>query len=323
MADMSAGQLRVRAVLKLVDHDLDARQQLIAAYTGQGDALAALREAADDTSPALPTRLIELRRTAFGRTNTPAEEHAAAEALTALNAEEARRATDATALLVATAAVEEWAASRAAVSSNNPESPSDMDEQRGAEPTHGARRWALRPLALASVILGSMAIGAMAATLWTNATKAGGTPDSQAEASARPPGGVTNVAPGTEAIDAGTIKSTGPGSSTSAEEWFQKPAKAGDVFPNAELIDGLNASSTRLVGGTPKNLSLWVGKTNDDGLCLIMSVPSAQDTIESMTSCASRQQFDATGLGLHTGGYQAVWTGPTISVFSDLTPRSD
>lgn len=322
MAIDGVDQKRAQATLTLISNHNDARKRFIATYAGRTDAIEILRRAADDLPPTAPETLSELHRRAFGRTHTPAEENAATDALAALASAEADRAADSAALRAAITATEEWATSRPTAAANDASGPS-ADEPREAEPTHGIRRWALRPLALASVILGSMAVGVLAATLLTNAANAGGTPDSQAKASASPPSGVTNVTPGTDAIDGGTIKSTSPGSFTSAEEWFQKRAGAGDVFPSADLVDGLKASSTRLVGGTPKNLSLWVGKTDDDRICLIMSVTSAQDTIESVSSCATSQQFDAMGLGLHTGGYQAVWTGLTVSVFSDLTPRSD
>lgn len=322
MAIDGIDQTRAQAVLTLISSDNNARERFIATCTGRGDAIEVLRRAADDTPPAALDALSELHRRAFGRTHTPAEENAATDALAALASAEADRTADSAALGVAIAATEEWAASRPAAAADDA-SELSVDKPQEVEPTQKIRRWVLRPFALASVILGSIAVGALATALWTNAADTSSTPGGRPGTSASPHGGVANVVPGTDAIDGGTIKASGPGSFTSAEEWFQKPAKTGDAFPSADLIDGLKASSTRLVGGTPKNLSLWVGKTDDDRLCLIMSVPSAQGTIESVTSCANSQQFDAMGLGLHTGGYQAVWTGPTISVFFDLTQHSD
>lgn len=131
---------------------------------------------------------------------------------------------------------------------------------------------------------------------------------------------MTNVIQGTDAADFGGIMAPGQRSNGTAAQWCERPAKSSDTFPSADLSDGLTASSTRLVGGTPTKLKVWVGKTDDDRVCLIMTVPSTQGALESVNSCANAQQFDALGLGLHAGGYQVVWNGPTMSVFVGLTP---
>ena len=179
----------------------------------------------------------------------------------------------------------------------------------------------LRPLVFASVVVGSTAIGALILALGTNPVLSGSAPNRGPEGSSGPTHSVIDVPQGTDAVDYGPVASTGQGNYLAAAQWFQRAATPSDTFPSSDQIDGLNSSSTRLVGGTPKKLKVWVGKTDDDRVCLIMTVPSTQDALESVNSCADAQQFDAMGLGLHAGGYQAIWMGKTVSVFLELTPK--
>ena len=174
------------------------------------------------------------------------------------------------------------------------------------EPTPEPRRVVLRPLVFASVVVGSTAIGALILALGTNPVLSGSAPNRGPEGSSGPTHSVIDVPQGTDAVDYGPVASTGQGNYLAAAQWFQRAATPSDTFPSSDQIDGLNSSSTRLVGGTPKKLKVWVGKTDDDRVCLIMTVPSTQDALESVNSCADAQQFDAMGLGLHAGGCVAV-----------------
>jgi hypothetical protein len=313
-------QTRAQHALALISRDTVAREIFITAYAGHGDALDLLSRAATDVPPAPSETLRELRRQAFGRTHTPAEENAARAALTAISDAKAVQAADSRALRAAIVTTEEWATSKT--------SPQAIDNT-GALPRPGAstsagpapepHRFMFRPLVLASLVVASMAIGALIVTLWTNPVGGGAAADYSPASSAGATHTVKNVAQGTDSVDYGTIKSTGQGNHMAAAQWFLRAATPSDIFPSAALIDGLTASSTRLVGGTPRKIKIWVGKTHDDRVCLIMTAPSAQGALESINSCANAQQFDAMGLGLHAGGYQAIWMGQTVSVFSDLT----
>lgn len=99
---MAAGEelaARAQAALDLVSRDTLARDRFTRAYTGTGDALLSLRAAARPAaSPVTDQRLDALRRVAFGRPLTAAEEAAAEAARQALHDEERRRAQDADAL---------------------------------------------------------------------------------------------------------------------------------------------------------------------------------------------------------------------------------
>ena len=313
-------QRRAQRALALISRDAVAREIFVAAYAGHGDAFDLLSRAATDVPPAPSETLRELRRQAFGRTHTPAEENAARAALTAITDAKAVQAADSRALRAAIVTTEEWATSKTSPQAIDS---AGLSSRPGAttigEPAPEPRRFVLRPLVLACIVVASMDIGALIVTVWANPVGRGATADYSPASSASATRTVKNVTQGTDSVDYGTIKSTGQGNHMAAAQWFLRAATSSDIFPSAALIDGLTASSTRLVGGTPRKIKIWVGKTHDNRVCLIMTAPSARGALESINSCANAQQFDAMGLGLRAGGYQAIWMGQTVSVFSDLT----
>lgn len=156
---------RAHRALALISSDSGARKVFLAAYSGQEDALVLLSRAATEEPPGLPEELGELHRRAFGRTHTRAEEHAARTALAALTAAHSRQAADSDAVHAAIIKVEEWATRQASAEAS---SSAGLSPSQGAKTSIGQavepRRYMLRTLILAILVVGSIAIAALVVT---------------------------------------------------------------------------------------------------------------------------------------------------------------
>lgn len=313
MANESDDQLEARAVLRLVTHDSGAREYFTASYRGQGDALAALRGAADGALPTVSERVRELRSTAFGRTRTPIEERAAADALAVLAAKEARNTADAAALRAAIAAVGEWKASQTAAPSGSRESLPDTPAKPSSSSSRGTRRWTLGPRALATVILGSMAIGALAVNLWSGVVTTHRIAGNDPGSSASPQPGGRTIAFGGGLKTGGATGSVDPGNLAAANAWLARSPTKADTFPRPGMIHLQSLSSVRHIKDVHENdtlITIWGAKDPDDGICLITGLPSGIFG----TQCTPPKSFAEHGITEGFDGIEVSWDGISISV---------
>lgn len=224
-------------------------------------------------------RLDELRRLAFGRTRTPADERAAAAAQLSLHRREQAAIEDAAAL-------------------------GDRGHPSGVSPRRPRERW------LSSGIVASVAGAAVAAVL----VLAGSVDDVPAAL----PAPTARPAP-TKTATLDVPAPNGPGNVVAAAQWFLTPRSPDDAFPHLDRFDSIDPDTTRLVPGAGSSWSLWVAATTDGRLCLLTTdtargnaatacVPQAAFTNSGLTLTYTD------GVGNRFGAY---WDGNNITRSGD------
>jgi hypothetical protein len=293
---MAAGEelaARARAALDLVSRDTLARERFTTAYPGTGDALRSLRAAADAAArQAADERLDALRRIAFGRALTAAEEDAARVARQALQDEERLRAQDADALNRAIRALEE--AFGTDHTSDSPPPPDAGSPDHGHAPTRPAgalrRAWLIPIVALGlAAAYGSSAISKQ----WTGPAAAPPVSDS----------GSVKQLPVVEPSGAALS-----GSTIAADEWFSQPQAEEDTVDAPTLLGdlGIDPAATRFMGSTVHGAWLWIAKGPDRSYCVVGMRPWNGG---AFGSCTSLDDFLRVGLTLTQGLDSVRWDG--------------
>jgi hypothetical protein len=298
---MAAGEefaVRARAAWDLVSRDRLARDRFTRAYTGTGDALRSLRAAADPAARRVADeRLDALRRIAFGRTLTAAEEDAARAARQALQDEERRRVQDADALNQAIRALG-GVFDLAPDSSPLPDVAFPADGLAPTRPAGALRRaWLIPIVALCLAAgYGSSAISRQ----WTGPAPAPPVSNS---------GAVTRL----PAVDPrGTARS---GSTIAADEWFSQPQVEDDMVDAPTLLSdlGIDPATTRFMGATVHGALLWIAKRPDRSYCVVGMRPWNGGTFGS---CTSVDDFVRAGLELTQGLDSVRWDGIKFTTLS-------
>jgi hypothetical protein len=265
---MALSRERAANALARVESDPAALATFLAAYSGDEDAVPALREAADpavasSASLARAARLTEYERVAYGRTNTPDEEAVAAHASDEIVWEEDHRAAISAALEAAVAALDPAGKTASA--------PSAPAAQTDPEPAPAARKRFrfIVPVVVAVAIVG-IAVGAIIAT------GAGGQPGAT--------GSETPKSTATGAPIGGSVTRTYTADQVSG--WFSATATGADTFPRPSYLTsiGLNSGSTRFIATGATGWSLWVGKSTAGATCLLLNGTIKTPT-KSLSSC--------------------------------------
>ena len=264
------------------------------------------------------TDLDELRRIAYGRTTSPADEEAAATARVALadHAAEQLRAAE-------RRAAEQEAAERSAAEQNAAELPDDAGQVPNESPEEAPGRlrrlvtswrvWAVP--AAAAFVVGSVLAGA-SVYLFVSTT-----PDDTIPRTAPDYALVDPYAEGTLAIPSGPVI---PGDLGAAELAFARPQSQGDALEVAD--SSIDASSVRLITSLGTAI-IYAARTVDAQLCLVVLDRSQQFIDETATSettirtCATPEVFATQGLSFEisdaVGGRQRMhWNGGEVSTFS-------
>lgn len=264
------------------------------------------------------TDLDELRRIAYGRTTSPADEEAAATARVALadHAAEQLRAAE-------RRAAEQEAAERSAAEQNAAELPDDAGQVPNESPEEAPGRlrrlvtswrvWAVP--AAAAFVVGSVLAGA-SVYLFVSTT-----PDDTTPSTAPDYALVDPYAEGTLAIPSGPVI---PGDLGAAELAFARPQSQGDALEVAD--SSIDASSVRLITSLGTAI-IYAARTVDAQLCLVVLDRSQQFIDETATSettirtCATPEVFATQGLSFEisdaVGGRQRMhWNGGEVSTFS-------
>jgi hypothetical protein len=298
---MAAGEefaVRARAAWDLVSRDRLARDRFTRAYTGTGDALRSLRAAADPAARRVADeRLDALRRIAFGRTLSAAEEDAARAARQALQDEERRRVQDADALNQAIRAL----GGVFDLAPDSPPLPDAVFPDDGLAPLRPAgalrRAWLIPIVALCLATgYGSSAISRQ----WTGPAPA-------------PPvsnwGAVTRL----PAVDPRSTARSG--STIAADEWFSQPQVEDDTVDAPTLLSdlGIDPATTRFMGATVHGALLWIAKRPDRSYCVVGMRPWNGGTFGS---CTSVDDFVRAGLELTQGLDSVRWDGIKFTTLS-------
>ena len=249
-------------------------------------------------------RLDALRRTAFGRTRSPADEAAAAKALAALRTEHEQRERKA----AERRAFECAAEPDHTASTPDPDAPvsersapfARVHPATSARRNRGEARWLVPAASLLA------AVGAVVAAI----ALAGDGDDLAATTTTSPPS-----APLADASPFIVPGSAGAGSVVAAAQWFLEPQSSDDAFPGVDGFDSIDAESTRLVWGADGDWSLWVATTVDSELCLLASSATNRETV---VTCTPQAAFLESGLTLtHSNGidpeFSVFWNGNSIT----------
>jgi hypothetical protein len=298
---MAAGEefaVRARAAWDLVSRDRLARDRFTRAYTGTGDALRSLRAAADPAARRVADeRLDALRRIAFGRTLTAAEEDAARAARQALQDEERRRVQDADALNQAIRAL----GGVFDLAPDSPPLPDAVFPDDGLAPLRPAgalrRAWLIPIVALCLATgYGSSAISRQ----WTGPAPAPPVSNS---------GAVTRL----PAVDPRSTARSG--SPIAADEWFSQPQVEDDMVDAPTLLSdlGIDPATTRFMGATVHGALLWIAKRPDRSYCVVGMRPWNGGTFGS---CTSLDDFIRAGLELTQGLDSVRWDGIKFTTLS-------
>jgi hypothetical protein len=300
---MAAGEelaARARAALDLVSRDTLARDRFTRAYTGTGGALRSLRAAADPAvSQVAGERRDALRRIAFGRTLTAAEEDAARAARQALHDEERLRALDADALDRAIRALGGvFGTDLTPDSSPFPDATFPDDRLAAVRPARVLRRtWMIPIVALCLAAgYGSSAFSRQ----WTGPAPAPPVSDS---------GSVTRL----PAVDPRSTARSG--SPIAADEWFSQPQVEDDTVDAPTLLSdlGIDPATTRFMGATVHGALLWIAKRPDRSYCVVGMRPWNGGTFGS---CTSLDDFVRAGLQLTQGLDSVRWDGIKFTTLS-------
>jgi len=243
------------------------------------------------------TDLDELRRIAYGRTTSPADEEAAATARVALadHAAEQQRAAERRA--VEQEAAEQRAEEQRAVElGGHPEHPQNETHQQGAADEPGRLRrlvtsWRVWAVPACAAFVVGVALTAASAHLYSTTT-----PDDTTPRTAPDYALVDPNAEGTLAIPSGPVIA---GDLAAAELAFARPQSQGDAL---EVVDSkIDAGSVRLISSSGF-VTVYAARSVDGQLCLVAVDTSQQMFDQTSTSqtmirnCATPDVFSAQGL---------------------------
>lgn len=303
---------RARDAAALIGADAPARDAFERAYTGRGRAVGALEALlrGDAADPDLVASLDRHRRSAFGRPDGPAEEAAATAALVALRREEEGAQADSEALdraigVVLAREAQLLAAGHAADASPAPPGDGDADgasAPRDPGPAASPTRSRVRPVLAVAAIVAAITLGAAGQAFVTSAL-AGQEPEGAS------PTPITYFRDPV-ALEPET-KIGGPGDIAIAERWFEGEQAPLDVYPNADLLDGIDPASTRLVQSSADDSRVWVGRGTTAEYCVL--IYAAAEGLGA-TSCARPEDFAASGLALSSGYVSVEWHGADLTV---------
>jgi hypothetical protein len=295
-----------RRALDLVERDAGARAAFVAAYTGEGDAIAALRArvAPDDSTDAAHERELDaLRRTAFGRTTSPVEAARAAEAHALLARADESRAAAELALDAAIAAVlpDGTAPRHGSAAAGTAPDAARVDDSAA----HGRgipSRW--RRLVPAGLVLGGCALGAGVAV----AVSASLVVDQPENAVITPGALAIPPQPDESEVRGGDLEA--------AERWLQRVPTEADAIPVP--LEDIVPESSRLVSGGKSDGTVWVAREVDGALCLVVA---GRVNGALATSCATPEEFVERGamVALNEGmagvpSIGATWDGAHVYV---------
>jgi hypothetical protein len=302
---MALSRAEAAKALARIETNADARAKFLAAYTGDEDAVAALREAADPGAPSAASearaeRLKNWQRIAYGRTATPDEVDAAAHARDEIAWEEDHRAVIAAALESAVLAsvdapVPNHGESAAAFRGTAAE-PVDAPAEP-AEARHTGMRFSV-PVVIAVAVVG-VAVGALVTT---------------GAFATRPIPTVTET-PNVEFESSGADAHVGTSitrtySTKQVDGWFAATAETADTFPQPNYLSfiGLHDSNTRFVTTQATGWSLWVGKSTSGITCLLIN-GTIKNPAKSLSSCAPAKAIaGGTALVIDSNGINATLT---------------
>jgi hypothetical protein len=243
---------------------------------------------ADVPDDAGDAELERLRRLAFGRPSTEAEETAAAEARQTLARWQEQRAAE-----VARAQREE--AERASAPVEEVEAAPPVEE---AEPPAARWRGWVAPAAVGALI-GAVLVGAVTFAM---------RPVSSDAASGVPSPSPTGIDyflgdPPTEA-------DLPPGDFDAAERWFAREQTDDDLVGVPELRPEFERSSVRLVHNSDL-ARVWLVKQIDGRLCLETTDTETQTTVGT---CVPSSDFEKRAITVSSNVLTAVWSGTQLSV---------
>jgi len=266
------------------------------------------------------TDLDELRRIAYGRTTSPADEEAAATARVALADHAAEKLRAAERRAAEQRAEEQRAEVQRAAELGGEQLQYETHQQGAADEPGRLRRlvtswrvWAVP--ACAAFVVGSVLAGA-SVYLFVSTT-----PDDTIPRTAPDYALVDPYAEGTLAIPSGPVI---PGDLAAAELAFARPQSQGDALEVAD--SSIDASSVRLFTSLGTAI-IYAARTVDAQLCLVVLDRSQQFFDATATSettirtCATPEVFATQGLSFEisdaVGGRERMhWNGGEVSTFS-------
>lgn len=278
---------RAQAALDLVCRDAVACDRFTKAYTGTGDALLALRAAADPVSSIPGEQLDALRRIAFGRTRSAVEETAALAARQVLYDDKRVRAQNADALDRAIHALGETGGA-----GHSPAPPPPPDAGPAVtRPTGVLRRIWIAPIAALCLV-----VGYGSAAFSRHSTSA---PPS-------PPAAHAETVQQFAVVD--PPKATNAGWTIAAEEWFSTPQLEEDTVDAPAVVNdlGIDPATTRLMGTTVHGALLWIAKGTNRSYCIVGMRPWNGGAFGLCTTVAN---FRRGGLELTQGLDSVRWDG--------------
>ena len=262
-----------------------------------------------------------LRRLAFGRTASPADEAAAQAALVELTRIEAELAAAEARAVEARAAAERAQAERdAAALEAEPSAPVEAApaEPETDEPARW-RRW-IAPAGI-GVAVGALIVGVITVAVPTGtAVRSTGIPTNSADGGATP-GDVNYFLPDLSdegASTDGTIagRSANRGDLRAAELWFAEPQTAADLDGVGTLLPEYDRTSVRLVH-SGSSAKVWVAKRVDGQLCLEVT---ERLTDYTSGSCALPPDFSERGLTVSSDAITVRWNGSQVNVLLARVP---
>ncbi|GAA3893374.1 hypothetical protein GCM10022381_38850 [Leifsonia kafniensis] len=268
----------------------------------------------------------QLQRIAFGRTDSPAEQQRALEALRQLQQTESTGIRDTGSATGATRTGRGTDATRHGAHADSPESLESLESRDEFDVNSAARtasvldrplsalpRWVLPVVAIGLITVGALvglAVGGVAA----GGVAAGG---SAAEA---PPGTAsdtpTNVDERTP-LEAAASQPLLPsvlavGDVKAAERWFTTEQTLEDILPMP--IEMIDPTTSRLVFQAPgvDGWGVWIGRnTREEGFCLMVFHPES-GIAES--TCGSTDSFLSSGMSMATStGVNVSWNGAELA----------
>jgi hypothetical protein len=300
---------RVRAAreqYELVMRDPGARDRFLAVFPGTGDPIAALIDASGFTrvSDEERNRLDLVRKIAFGRPDTGVDEAAAIEARQTLADAEARRAANAAAVDQAIELLR--SADRKPSDPTTPALLPDSTLQAADEagsPRPRLRFWVL------PIVLVSIAIGYVGGVTTGSAGPSVAVSPSPSIRPTVTPEPLTFLTP----PPAPPVQ---PGDPVAASRWFQEPPSPRDQFNQPGLLEsmGIDPADVRLAQVSTAGFGVWVAKKSDGSLCLL-----GGGADEAFGSCATVDQFAASGIHIGNGSHLVDWDGRAVTS-SPTTP---
>ena len=301
---MNATHDRVRAAREqyaLVMADPAARDRFVAAFSGAGDPIAALIDAAGLTSVSEDERrrLDRARQIAFGRPDPGGDEAAVNEARQTLADAEARRASN-VAAVERTIELLRSVGQRAAEPTEPPQAPdTPVPAADEASPPRPWRRIWILPIILVSIAIGY--VGGMMTGSAEPSVAVSPPPSIRPTAS---PDLFTFLTPPPE-------PPLRPGDPVAASHWFDEPASPRDQFNQPSLLEsmGIDPSNVRVAQVLTTGFGAWVATKSDGSWCLLGGGGG-----EAFGTCVTTEQFVASGIRVGDGRHLVDWDGHVVSI---------